>query len=230
LERLPYLDTLHVFTGDITDSGVAHIGKLHRLKELLLISDAVSDHGLTFLRNLKELRSLQLRCSVTNKGIAHLSSLKKLETIQIGGSTTDSLRAIDTLQTRVKLDFNEAPLREVIDYVSSRHNLLIRIDDKALQDAEISLDGSVTTSASGMSLGAALENILKLHALRWMITPAGLVITTRNKVDAKLAGIDRLRESLPNLKEVYFVVDVPWVRRSTAYLCLCLKIRPLMKQ
>jgi hypothetical protein len=40
-----------------------------------------------------------------------------------------------------------------------------------------------------------------------MITPGGIMITTREVVAAKHAGINRLKQSLPTLKDVRIVVE-----------------------
>ena len=210
LAHLPVLrdmETLYVSSSKVTDGGVAHIGKLRELKELILISDAVGDNGIVQLQNLEELRYLQLRCSLTDKGIERLASLKKLEYVQIGGLTTVAHETIGSLQEPVQLTFNEAPLEVVLDYLRASSNQQIGIDDKAFQDAGISLDASVTVVANGVPLSVALDEVLASHNLGWMIMPTGLVITTREVVDAKHASIDRLRKSLPNLKDIYIVVS-----------------------
>ena len=95
----------------------------------------------------------------------------------------------------------------MLDYLRASSNQQIGIDDKAFQDAGISLDASVTVVANGVPLSVALDEVLASYNLGWMIMPTGLVITTREVVDAKHASIDRLRKSLPNLKGMYVVVS-----------------------
>ncbi|HEV3007379.1 MAG TPA: hypothetical protein VGX78_23105, partial [Pirellulales bacterium] len=64
------------------------------------------------------------------------------------------------LSERTELDFTDQPLSDVIDYLKNRHEIEIQIDDKALADAGVGNNTTVTRNLKGISLRAALRLLL----------------------------------------------------------------------
>ena len=64
-----------------------HVAAFSNLEELILISDLITDDGLTFLEGMKGLRILSLGgAQITDKGLAHLKKLTQLEAVEIHGA------------------------------------------------------------------------------------------------------------------------------------------------
>ena len=89
----------------LTDHDLAPLASLDCLEELAISGAPITDGGLKYIANLKELRTLHLweTPGITDAGIAHLSSLTKLQTLALYRcSITDAslvhLRTMDNLE------------------------------------------------------------------------------------------------------------------------------------
>jgi hypothetical protein len=71
--RLPALEQLRLSSARVTDAGLAHVAGLAHLRFLHLLDMPITDTGLDRLRGLKKLESLYLdRTNVTDEGLARL--------------------------------------------------------------------------------------------------------------------------------------------------------------
>jgi len=110
LEHFNFLENISL--EEITDAGMAHLGRLTRmrrlsigesprvtnqglaylldmtnLEELTIVNTSVDDGGLRHLKNAKQLKSMDLEESrVTGTGFEHLSGLQKLKTLCVAKS------------------------------------------------------------------------------------------------------------------------------------------------
>lgn len=90
-------------------------------------------------------------------------------------------------------DFEETPLRAVIDQFSDSSGLPIACDTPALTDAGIDLDATTVTQAltrtPGVSLAAALRCVLRDIGLTWIMRDDVLTVTTREKAQDNLVVV-----------------------------------------
>lgn len=84
------------------------------------------------------------------------------------------------------LDFDEVPLRDVIDVITNEHRVPILIDHSALEAANISQDIPVTAKLSAMSLRSALRHMLGHADLTYVIKDEALMITTKEQAAEEL--------------------------------------------
>jgi hypothetical protein len=84
------------------------------------------------------------------------------------------------------LEFVEAPLQDVIDYLKDLHGIEIQIDNKALEDASIGADTPVTRNLKGITLKSALRLMLGTMDLTYVIKNEVLLITTPEKAGNEL--------------------------------------------
>jgi len=84
------------------------------------------------------------------------------------------------LASTTQLDFSEAPLQEVIDYLKDAYKIEIQLDKRVLEDVNISGDTPVTINVKGISLKSALRLMLRnmQPELAYMIKDEVLMITT----------------------------------------------------
>lgn len=80
------------------------------------------------------------------------------------------------LDEQTSLDFNEQPLRDVLEYLKQRHDFLITIDEGALRDVGVRSDSPVTCSFSG-PLHSALDLLLNDLGLTYEIGSGVLTVT-----------------------------------------------------
>ncbi len=212
LKSVPEVESLMAGGPNVTDSGVAHLLDLHILKELSLGSDKVTDAGVAHIASLEELRYLHLGCSFTDEGLEQLATLKKLEKLLISrgsGLNAVTTRTVYAMEDTSDFEYVETPLKEVVKYLSELHNLPFNLDTQAIQAAGISPEVSVTAAGKNVPLEDGLDEILDPIGLGWVVTPMGLVITTREVANKKKSGFNHLKKSLPNLKEGHIIVDWP---------------------
>ncbi len=84
------------------------------------------------------------------------------------------------------LDFHDAPLSAVIDFIADQYRIPIIIDRRALDDVGLGSDTPVTVSLSNISLRSALRLMLKEMDLTYMIADEVLKITTPEEAENEL--------------------------------------------
>ena len=90
------------------------------------------------------------------------------------------------LDEPTSIEFVEAPLTDVVDYLKDLHNIEIQIDTKALEDASIGGDTPVTRNLKGITLKSALRLMLGGMDLTYVIKNEVLMITTPEKAGNEL--------------------------------------------
>jgi internalin A len=107
LAEVPQLEYLQVNRATglvITDRGLAHLGKLTNLTQLVINGSQFGDDGLRQLAGLTSLTDLRLnasQASFTDDGLAHLKGLTNLKTLTLQGASAFSPAALDDLQRAV---------------------------------------------------------------------------------------------------------------------------------
>jgi hypothetical protein len=138
----------------------------------------------------------------------HLTPLKKLRTLKSLGVPGD--RANDpvfaALTTNTVVECVNTPLRDVCAKLAAYRGIQVRIDEAALIDARIDRDIGVTYTVTDFPLRTALSSMLEPRGLDWHVGQGAVVITTKKAVAQRHAGLLRLQQALPNLREV----EVDW--------------------
>jgi len=238
LEDLKSLEVLSLPQG-ITDSGLAHLARLKSLRELSLGLDNIRGPGLahlaelphlTFLRfwggkrafhnsalqylkNVRQLRSLEFRVRINNTGLRHLSEMTNLEElrfIQSGGITDVGLVNLKPLRSLRLLSLGGA---QISDRGVARLCQLESLEDLSLPSVtgitdqglaylaeltrlkRLSAGGMtpVELTASGPYTDEGLLHLSRLKRLEELSICSGVGITD--------AGVSHIAQ-LPNLKRL----------------------------
>ena len=95
-------------------------------------------------------------------------------------------RILHSLSQRIKVEAEDAPLSEVIQFISQSIDREILIDTPALADAGISTDQNTTFKLGEMTTWQALHFLLKPFQLSWTARDGVLEITTNEETEAQL--------------------------------------------
>ena len=82
------------------------------------------------------------------------------------------------LNAPVSVDFKNASINEVVEYLSAKAKQPIMLDREALNEAQISYDTPVTVKLDGVSLRTALKRILGDLGLAYVIKDQSLQVTS----------------------------------------------------
>ena len=121
---------------------------------------------------------------------------QKYKSIDLLGGDTKERRIYDALDKEMLLEFTDAPLSEVIDYIKTAADIPIIIDKRALDDVGLGSDTPLTVSLNGVTLRSALKLMLKELDLTYVIRDEVLKITTPEEAENEL------------LTKVYAVADL----------------------
>jgi hypothetical protein len=87
LRHFPHLLSLTLYTGALTDEGLAGVAMLSHLEHLDLSSTGISDDGVAQLAGLPQLKTLSLHdTSVGDIGLWHLTGLSRLEYLDLSNT------------------------------------------------------------------------------------------------------------------------------------------------
>ena len=87
-------------------------------------------------------------------------------------------RIVQALEDDTTLEFVEAPLAEVVQFLKDQHEIEIQIDEPALKDMGLSTDERANKQLDGVTLRSALNLVLHDLGLDWTIANEVLLITT----------------------------------------------------
>ncbi len=96
-------------------------------------------------------------------------------------------RIREALETVTHVEFDDVPLEEAIQRLSTVHRIPMLLDYKALEDGGIGSDSPISFSQTQLSLRTMLHFLLDAHDLTWTIMDNVLVITTKDDADSKLS-------------------------------------------
>jgi hypothetical protein len=88
------------------------------------------------------------------------------------------------LKQPTQIEFVDTPLRDVIDYLKSKHQIEIQLDTAAMKDAGADPDAQITKNIKGISLRSALKLLLEESKLMYVVHNGVLLITTPEKASS----------------------------------------------
>ena len=103
------------------------------------------------------------------------------------GYSPPSARLEQQLKTRIDIDFENTPLKEVLNDLRDMHGINIVPDKPALDEAGISLDSPISMKLERVALKSALKLILRQVKLTYIIKDDVLQITTREHAQQRRA-------------------------------------------
>jgi hypothetical protein len=179
LLNFPDLRALEWGNSPITDEGLRHIGRLKRLESLALKDcTALTDEGLSQLGSLQQLTNLSLvRCRMNGSGLRHLTPLPiQVLSLNYTPVTDDNLGVVATWSGMTNLTLQGTKLTDRA-LVNFRELKKLR---------ELDLNRTVVSDGGLVHL-TGLANLSHLLLSRTEVTDE---------------GVDKLKRSLPNLKQV----------------------------
>lgn len=81
----------------------------------------------------------------------------------------------------VGIEVADAPLRDVAEFIRDQYDIQIHLDLTALDDLGLSPDDPITANIRNVSLGAALNLMLKPHDLAYVVADEVLLITSEDE-------------------------------------------------
>jgi hypothetical protein len=121
-------------------------------------------HGVSLLRGLEEMLA-PLGMTVVYRHSVPVIMARPIRPALHVPELVDAEDAVLDLEAalseKTDLDFADQPLSDVVDYLSQRHNILIRLDADAFRRAGIPTDVRVTRSIKGITLSSALGLMLE---------------------------------------------------------------------
>ena len=122
----------------------------------------------------------------------------------------DRVAAIEkALASPIQLEFVEAPLQDVIDYLKSTKEIEIQMDKRVLEDVNVTSETPVTISVKGIRLESALRLMLRnmQPELTYVIRDEVLLITTPDVASEELNTRLYPVADLVGCRDEH---DVPW--------------------
>ncbi len=115
------------------------------------------------------------------------------------------------LEKRVKLDFADAPLEDVIAHLAEQAGVAVRLDEDGIESEGIPLDERVTLRSRGVSVKTALARVLEPLNLGWVIENEELVVTSTVFAEERLVigvyDVRRLLEHPPRQERLQRLLD-----------------------
>lgn len=209
LRLLPKLYELRVDGGDtpITDAGLKEIATLTTLDHLAIDSPKITDDGVSHLAALTDLQSLELPHQISDAAMPHLRTLKNLQRLICAARTPAQQHIVAALEEKTEFDFTDQPLIEVVAYVQARH--VIAIDVREVLRSKLPINAPITCQLEGLTLAAAMRQILEPLKLDHKLSANRLVFTTRQAIEAARPELASLRRELPRLTTAIVDWDVP---------------------
>jgi hypothetical protein len=96
----------------------------------------------------------------------------------LAGESPATVKIEKALGEPTEMEFIEAPLTDVIDYLKHRHMIEIQLDNKALEESGVATDTQIAHKLKGISLRSALQLVLRDIELTYVIRDEVLLITS----------------------------------------------------
>lgn len=110
---------------------------------------------------------------------------RKYRRVDLSQTNESETKILDALDEKTELEFIEAPLTDVIDYLKQRHAIEIQLDNKSMEDEGIAPDTPITRELRNVTLRSALRLTLSELDLAYVIENEVLLITTRSQAEEK---------------------------------------------
>ncbi|WP_139228588.1 hypothetical protein [Planctomicrobium piriforme] len=154
---------------------------------------------------------------IINKVEESLEGIPELPAIRV--TTVTQNHAADDLIRKVlaqsqSFDFAEAPLHDVVNFLSQQHAINVLLDQSALAEEGISSDTQVTFALPNVTLGTGLRLLLENvegAPLAYYVDGEVLMVTTRSAADQKkqtrIYGVNALMEET-SIEELTEAINV----------------------
>jgi len=141
LANLSKLKRLDCGGGDVSDAGLQHLAKLQFLEELNVKGDGITDQGMKYLVKLSNLQKLSLSTAqLTDKGMYSIAKLRNLRTLSLRAEkvTGDGVAELAQLKSleQLAVDTERATI-STISKLNSLSNLTYLDVDNVVQDNSI---------------------------------------------------------------------------------------------
>jgi Leucine-rich repeat (LRR) protein len=205
LERIKHLRFLEELwlSGQFTDAGLEHLGKLTGLRVLVLFlgKSHITDAGLVYVNNLSELEALSLSYgAISNAGLVHIATFKKLRHLHLDGTLINGAGLsylLHELPYLNSLFVNNAEIfdADIAKYIRGLRNL-----------RRLGLEGTHITD-NGLKFIRSLTNLQDLNLASCEISDSGLYFLQDmgSMQSLDLSGtpvsekaVEKLRHELPN--------------------------------
>jgi hypothetical protein len=110
---------------------------------------------------------------------------EKYRSVDLKEAGSAEAKIIKALDEPTEMDFVDTPLKDVVDSLKTRHGIEIQLDLKALSDAGVTPETTITRSLKGISLRSALRLMLAEKELAYIIDHEVLLITTAEVAKTK---------------------------------------------
>jgi uncharacterized protein (TIGR02996 family) len=228
LAELPRLESLSLFETEITQTGLATLRNLPKLKKLRLICPGEPDAVAEICSGLQGLRSLSLQsCSITDRGLNFLTERLRLKELWLESDaiTDESVRKLVSMEGLTRLVLHDASVTHatVLELAALRELRHFRIDMSLIDDQMVwalshfpmldFLDVPARVSDIALQYLPRMKNLRRIRFNRSQITDYGILrylasmrwldsITFANtSVTAK--GVAKLRKGLPKCEIEY---------------------------
>ncbi|HEX5445759.1 MAG TPA: hypothetical protein VFW87_18175, partial [Pirellulales bacterium] len=104
------------------------------------------------------------------------------------GPTPGNAKIWQALAEKTEFEFDGHPLRVVVDWVKSRHEIEVQLDMRALEDAGLGSDTPVTRVLQDISLRSALRLTLGEYELTYVVRDGYLLITSKTEAENLLVS------------------------------------------
>lgn len=179
LRGLKNLVSLRLRGVRLSDASLRALANMDKLEILDLADTPVTDAGLAYLAPLTSLRWLDLSgTKVRGPGLKNLLNLPRLSSVEVARTEAGSfhLNAITVraaLNAKTELDFASQPLSDVIEYLTQKYDIPVRLEYRSMTAAGIASDTPITCNLKGVPLAEALKT---------MLDPLGLAFAVRHEV------------------------------------------------
>ncbi len=132
LRKLKRLQYIHLSNSQIGDDSLKTFASLPDLKGLALEGNRFSDVGLSYLRDMKQLKGLWIgdgQHAITDKGLEHLHGVENLEELDLRGTsiTQDGLRHLTALPHLRRLFLGGTQVRNADQFIGVMRNCKVEL-------------------------------------------------------------------------------------------------------
>lgn len=120
---------------------------------------------------------------------AILAAIEQQQPITVIETCTGRDHLLEAMKKPGDVSFSDAPLEDVISFLSDTHGVQILLDRNALADEGISTDAQLTLTLHNRPLRTLLKNLLHEMGLTYIIRDGAITVTTKAKADETMTYI-----------------------------------------
>jgi hypothetical protein len=191
----------HVPVDDSTTGLLREFFGLRWPAELYIKGPEVTDEVLvTMILPLHTLEVVGIaESSVTLDGLAILAALPALRVVTMHSDMRNE-KITSLLAEATRMEFQDVPLQDCVEYLVDLHNGPIEIDKSAVTAEQWDQRSYLTASAENQTLGSALDTLLAPKQLGWVVRDGKLIITKREVQEEQRAVAEQMKAKLPQVQ------------------------------